>query len=289
MPIKRSRYAGPPRLHRRFHRKSSTADNNLLAEGNRHFKMNMIYDSSRTHTLPGIDALQIFFADYDTAGDGLIDFARLKAALTRAGKELCDDDCAKFDGNAAGEEGELKAAEYASSEGSGTARETLPPGTCVVISGLVSRPDLNGKQGHIVQLNEGTGRYSVRLVGGKELSLKRECVNRNLVAEKQTLTDAELLKQAEKPLARGQATEARGDAAATISFEQFKDMFLRATFVWEKPVPYRMVPAPAAFTARPFAPDCYAAALESPEDANAAWQERWPDLAPTEKCSCSIL
>ena len=55
----------------------------------------------------------------------------------------------------------------------------LPPGTQVVIDGLISRPELNGQHGGVISCDENRGRYCVRLNhGGKDLSLKPECLYR---------------------------------------------------------------------------------------------------------------
>ena len=57
-------------------------------------------------------------------------------------------------------------------------REPLPVGARVVVGGVISRPEVNGKQGRVVSSDEGRGRYGVQLDSdGKQLSLRRECLN----------------------------------------------------------------------------------------------------------------
>jgi hypothetical protein len=49
-------------------------------------------------------------------------------------------------------------------------------GTDVLVQGLVTNPEHNGKHGHVLSFNEGRGRYVVALDDGKTLSLKAENV-----------------------------------------------------------------------------------------------------------------
>ena len=103
----------------------------------------------------------------------------------------------------------------------GQSTQEFRPGTRVVVSGLVSRPDLNGKQGHIVALNEGTGRYGVRLNGGKEFNFKPECLSRTVIAEKRVaLTDGELHDKAQELTARGNALLRTGDFRGAIEMHE---------------------------------------------------------------------
>ena len=57
-----------------------------------------------------------------------------------------------------------------------TASMDLPAGAHVCISGLISRPELNGQQGVVLHFNHKKARYSVRLADGKEMLLKPECL-----------------------------------------------------------------------------------------------------------------
>ena len=97
-----------------------------------------------------------------------------------------------------------------------TPAESFPPGTRVVVSGLVSRQEFNGEQGcilqlnksdpygHILALNESTGRGSVRFIGGKKFTLKPASLSRTVVAgQRVAMTDGELLEQAEALHFRG--------------------------------------------------------------------------------------
>jgi hypothetical protein len=49
-------------------------------------------------------------------------------------------------------------------------------GTDVLVQGLVTNPEHNGKHGRVLSFNEGRGRYAVTLDDGKTLSLKAENV-----------------------------------------------------------------------------------------------------------------
>ena len=49
-------------------------------------------------------------------------------------------------------------------------------GTDVLVQGLVTNPEHNGKHGRVLSFNEGRGRYAVALDDGKTLSLKAENV-----------------------------------------------------------------------------------------------------------------
>ena len=52
----------------------------------------------------------------------------------------------------------------------------LPAGAHVRISGLISRPELNGQQGVVLLFDHKKARYGVRLADGKEMLLKPECL-----------------------------------------------------------------------------------------------------------------
>jgi hypothetical protein len=54
----------------------------------------------------------------------------------------------------------------------------LPAGTRVLVHRLVAKPEHNGKRARVVSFDAHTGRYTVALDDGKELSLKPECVAR---------------------------------------------------------------------------------------------------------------
>ena len=56
------------------------------------------------------------------------------------------------------------------------ARMDLPAGAHVQLSGLISRPELNGRQGVVLLFDPHKARYGVRLADGKEMLLKRECL-----------------------------------------------------------------------------------------------------------------
>ena len=51
-------------------------------------------------------------------------------------------------------------------------------GDHVRISGLISRPELNGQQGVVLLFDHQKARYGVRLADGKEMLLKPECLTR---------------------------------------------------------------------------------------------------------------
>jgi hypothetical protein len=65
----------------------------------------------------------------------------------------------------------------ASPAAAGAAR-LLPDGTRVLVQRLVAKPEHNGKRARVVSFDARTGRYTVMLDDGKELSLKAECVAR---------------------------------------------------------------------------------------------------------------
>ena len=52
----------------------------------------------------------------------------------------------------------------------------LPAGAHVCISGLISRPELNGQQGVVLLFDHKKARYGVQLADGKEILLKPECL-----------------------------------------------------------------------------------------------------------------
>ena len=52
----------------------------------------------------------------------------------------------------------------------------LPPGAHVCISGLISRPELNGQQGVVLIFDPQKARYGVQLADGTEILLKPECL-----------------------------------------------------------------------------------------------------------------
>ena len=52
----------------------------------------------------------------------------------------------------------------------------LPAGAHVRISGLVSRPELNGQQGIVLLFDHKKDRYGVQLADGKDMLLKPECL-----------------------------------------------------------------------------------------------------------------
>ena len=56
------------------------------------------------------------------------------------------------------------------------AANQLPAGTRVLVQRLVAKPAHNGKRARVLSFDARTGRYAVALDGGKELSLKAECV-----------------------------------------------------------------------------------------------------------------
>ena len=49
-------------------------------------------------------------------------------------------------------------------------------GARAVIDGLVSRPDLNGREAELLELVETTGRWRVRVEGGEIVAVKKECI-----------------------------------------------------------------------------------------------------------------
>jgi len=53
----------------------------------------------------------------------------------------------------------------------------LPAGTRVLVQGLVSKPEHNGKHGNVRFFTSRTGRYTVAFNDGLELALKPECVH----------------------------------------------------------------------------------------------------------------
>jgi hypothetical protein len=54
----------------------------------------------------------------------------------------------------------------------------LPAGTRVFVQRLVAKPEYNGKLARVLSFEEHSGRYSVALDDGKEISLKVDCVAR---------------------------------------------------------------------------------------------------------------
>ena len=52
----------------------------------------------------------------------------------------------------------------------------LPAGAHVRLSGLISRPELNGQQGVVLLFDPQKARYGVQLADGKEVLLKPECL-----------------------------------------------------------------------------------------------------------------
>ena len=54
----------------------------------------------------------------------------------------------------------------------------LPAGAHVRISGLMSRPELNGQQGAVLHFDRKKTRYGVQLADGTEILLKPECLTR---------------------------------------------------------------------------------------------------------------
>ena len=52
----------------------------------------------------------------------------------------------------------------------------LPAGAHVRISGLISRPELNGSQGVVLHFDHKKARYAVQLADRKEMLLKPECI-----------------------------------------------------------------------------------------------------------------
>lgn len=65
----------------------------------------------------------------------------------------------------------------------------LTPGTQVVLQGLQSAAELNGKVANILEVAEEKGRYQVRVVGaeGRKLAVKYECAR---LAEKDEVDEA---------------------------------------------------------------------------------------------------
>ena len=59
----------------------------------------------------------------------------------------------------------------------------LTAGVHVRISGLISRPGLNGQQGAVLLFDREKARYRVRLAAGKEVLLKPECLTRISLAQ----------------------------------------------------------------------------------------------------------
>ncbi len=58
------------------------------------------------------------------------------------------------------------------------AAHPLPDGTRVLVHRLVAKPEHNGKRARVLSFDTRTGRYTVALDDGRELSLKAECVAR---------------------------------------------------------------------------------------------------------------
>ena len=58
------------------------------------------------------------------------------------------------------------------------AARLLLAGTRVLVQRLVAKPEHNGQRARVVSFDARTGRYTVTLDDGKELSLKAECVAR---------------------------------------------------------------------------------------------------------------
>ena len=52
----------------------------------------------------------------------------------------------------------------------------LPAGARVCISGLISRPELNGQQGIVLLFDHKKARYGIQLADGQEMLLKPECL-----------------------------------------------------------------------------------------------------------------
>ena len=59
----------------------------------------------------------------------------------------------------------------------------FPAGTHVRISGLISRPELNGQQGVVLLFDREKARCGVRQAAGKEVLLKPECLTRISLAQ----------------------------------------------------------------------------------------------------------
>ena len=59
----------------------------------------------------------------------------------------------------------------------------LPAGAHVCISGLISRPELNGQQGVVLLFDHKKARYGVRLADGTEMLLKPECLTHILFTQ----------------------------------------------------------------------------------------------------------
>ncbi len=75
----------------------------------------------------------------------------------------------------------IKAAQSASTDSKAATRSAvcvLPAGTRVLMQGLVSKPEYNGKRSRVLSFDESTGRYVVALDDGKELRLRAECLAR---------------------------------------------------------------------------------------------------------------
>jgi tetratricopeptide (TPR) repeat protein len=68
---------------------------------------------------------------------------------------------------------------FASQSPVSNAIDEIRVGARVIIQGLVSRPQLNGRNARVLHFNEASGRYEVGLDDGSKLSLKPECVKRH--------------------------------------------------------------------------------------------------------------
>ena len=71
--------------------------------------------------------------------------------------------------------GKVKAGRYLNGAHRGRSTDS-PVGAHVRISGLISRPELNGEQGVVLFFDHQKARYSVRLADGTEMLLKLECL-----------------------------------------------------------------------------------------------------------------
>ena len=75
----------------------------------------------------------------------------------------------------------IKAAQSTSNDSKAATRSAvcvLPAGTRVLMQGLVSKTEYNGKRSRVLSFDESTGRYVVALDDGKELRLRAECLAR---------------------------------------------------------------------------------------------------------------
>ena len=55
-------------------------------------------------------------------------------------------------------------------------QQGIPIGSHVLISGLLSTPELNGNQGVVVSFDRNRTRYGVKLANGPAILLKPECL-----------------------------------------------------------------------------------------------------------------